>query len=146
MKTHLLTGPRSFATEFARCCSEYSSLSFAAAWCGNPARVLPFRHLEKVAGKITATIGVSFNDTHPDAISWLLQAKVDLRIYRDELGMFHPKVYLFRTGAKYAIFVGSSNFTHAGFYTNTELNVLLEGQHNENGGADVSALVRQLSE
>jgi hypothetical protein len=108
--------------------------------------VLPFRHLEKVAGRITATIGVSFNDTHPDAISWLLDAKADLRIYRDELGMFHPKVYLFQKGPKYALFVGSSNFTHAGFYTNTELNVLLDGQLHEDCGAEVTALKRQLSE
>ena len=146
MKSHLLTGPRSFATEFTRCCTEYHSLSFATAWCGDPARTLPFRHLEKLAGRITATIGVSFNNTHPDAISWLLDAKVGLRIYRDELGMFHPKVYLFQAGARYALFVGSSNFTHAGFYTNTELNVLLEGRLHVDGGAEVSVLASLLSE
>ena len=89
---------------------------------------------------------MSFYNTHPDAIGWLLDARADLRIYRDELGMFHPKVYLFQSRANFALFVGSSNFTHAGFYTNTELNVLLYGRLHEHGSEEISILVNELSE
>lgn len=145
MKPSLLTGPRSFAREFERCCSEYRSLSFATAWCGDPSRLLPFRLLEKLKGKITATIGVSFNETHPDAIQWLISAGTDLRIYRSESGIFHPKVYLFQNGQRYALFIGSSNFTHAGFYTNTELNILLEGEDVETSDTDIADLVASLA-
>jgi HKD family nuclease len=145
MKPCLLTGPRSFACEFERCCSEYHSISFATAWCGDPARLLPFRLLDKLKGKITATIGVSFNETHPDAIQWLISARADLRIYRPESGIFHPKVYLFQNGLRYALFVGSSNFTHAGFYTNTEFNVLMEGEDSGMSGTDVANLITCLA-
>lgn len=146
MKSRILTGSRSFAAEFRRCCAEYDSLSFAAAWCGDPARVLPFRYLDKLGHKITATVGVSFNDTHPDAIAWLIKAGANLRIYRDGLGLFHPKVYLFQTDKKFSLFVGSSNFTHAGFYTNTELNILLHGDQDEEHSVEIASLVSKLAE
>lgn len=128
MQSRILIGPRGFATEFERCCKSYDSLSFAVAWCGDPARVMPYRYIEQFSGKVTATVGVAFSETHPDAFSWLLSLGADLRVYDDARGMFHPKVYLFRNGAEYAAFVGSSNLTHAGFFSNVELNTLIEGQ------------------
>jgi HKD family nuclease len=116
-----------FTKEFERCCRDYESLQLAVAWCGNPKRTLPFKHLNDFKGKITATIGYSFNQTHPDAIEWLLKKSSEFRVFRKEKGLFHPKVYLFTGGNEYALFAGSSNLTYCGFYENLEANVLIEG-------------------
>jgi phosphatidylserine/phosphatidylglycerophosphate/cardiolipin synthase-like enzyme len=47
--------------------------------------------------------------------------------FRKEKGLFHPKLYLFTDGDRYALFAGSSNLTYGGFYENFEANVLIEG-------------------
>jgi len=78
-------------------------------------------------GKITATVGRAFDQTHPDGIEFFRARKADLRIFRDGAVLFHPKVYLFSSAGRVALFVGSSNFTFSGFYTNAEINVLIEG-------------------
>ena len=54
-----------------------------------------------------------------------------LRIYKVAINLFHPKFYLFKHKDKFALFVGSSNFTYSGFYNNTEINSLIEGDKKE---------------
>jgi PLD-like domain len=135
-----------FEREFRRCCREYDSLQFATAWCGNPENVLPYEHLKGFPGHITATVGRHFDNTHPDAMTYLLHLNVDLRVFRKEIGLFHPKVYLFSSQERIAVFVGSSNLTYSGFYSNVELNVLLEGVPDNSGRAQVNKLQKQLGD
>lgn len=116
-----------FSNEFARCCRDYKSLHIAVAWCGDPKQTLPYKHLSDFKGDIIATVGYSFNQTHPDGIQWLLDKASAVRIFRREKSLFHPKIYLFTDGDRYALFAGSSNLTYCGFYENLEANVLLEG-------------------
>ena len=92
-----------------------------------PNHTLPYKHLDDFKGEIIATVGRSFNQTHPDAIQWLLKKASTMRVFRIEKGLFHPKLYLFMDGDRYALFVGSSNLTYSGFYDNFESNVLMEG-------------------
>ena len=125
--TKVLTASDEFANEFERCCRDYKSLQIAVAWCGDPERTLPYKHLDDFKGEIIATVGRSFNHTHPDAIQWLLKKAATMRVFRKEKGLFHPKLYLFMDRDRYALFVGSSNLTYAGFYDNFESNVLIEG-------------------
>lgn len=50
------------------------------------------------------------------------------RVYHSTPGVtFHPKLYLLDKGASWVAYVGSSNFTSGGFFTNVEANVRLEG-------------------
>jgi HKD family nuclease len=133
-----------FSDEFARCCREYKSLEIAVAWCGDPEQTLPYKHFDDFKGKIVATVGCSFNQTHPDAIQWLLDKPCVTRIFHKEKGLFHPKLYLFSDGDRYAVFVGSSNLTYAGFYENVEANVLIEGVLSENA-TDVRELQQLLA-
>ncbi len=126
-RSSVLTGLHSLGNEFARCCAKYNSLSLAVAWCGNPNQVLPYTHLENFKGQITATIGTSFNQTHPDAIEWFKRIGANVRIFKHKGELFHPKVYLFTKGNRYALFVGSSNLTYGGFHVNIEVNSLTEG-------------------
>lgn len=141
----ILTSVTELAKEFERCCREYDSLQFATAWCGDPRHVLPYAHLEAFAGKISATVGRHFDHTHPDAIELLLKRKANLRVFRKERGLFHPKLYLFSSGERTAVFLGSSNLTHSGFYQNVEVNVLLEGIPNAAETAQLKRLQEQVA-
>jgi HKD family nuclease len=134
------------ANELARCCADYASLQIAVAWCGDPSKTLPFRYLEAFKGTIDATLGVSFNHTHPDAIRWFTGMGAAIRIFRKECGLFHPKVYLFTDGDRYTLFLGSSNLTYSGFYQNLEVNVLIDGTLSSQSADDVSDLKERLNE
>lgn len=140
----VLSASDEFAKEFERCCHDYKSLHIAVAWCGDPKQTLPYKHLSDFKGDISATVGYSFNQTHPDAIEWLLDKASAIRMFRREKGLFHPKVYLFSDGDHYALFSGSSNLTYGGFYENFETNVLIEGGLSTNA-ADVRALQKLLA-
>ena len=71
----------------------------------------PFTHLERFKGKIVATVGTAFDQTHPDGLEFFRTLKADLRIFKDDAVLFHPEVYLFSSASRVAIFVGSSNLT-----------------------------------
>jgi HKD family nuclease len=147
MKTsRVLCTVEALSAEFQRCCRDYDSLHIAVAWCGDPKHILPYKHLEDFKGKIVCTVGVSFNQTHPDAIAWLMRAHADVRIFRKQSGLFHPKVFLFATGDRYALFAGSSNLTYSGFYRNREVNALAEGSFSTQDSEDVRCLTKLLEE
>lgn len=115
------------------------------AWCGNPSQTLPYKLLNRFGGQVIATLGVAFHHTHPDAIEWLNGIGADVRIFKDNGDLFHPKVYLFRKQHRYALFVGSSNFTYGGFYANHEVNCLLEGDTSQDPSNDIILLDQTLS-
>lgn len=142
-KTVVLNNVASFNREFTRCCREYSHLDVAVAWAGNPVLTFPFKALQGNVKTIRTTVGTAFNQTHPDAIVWLKENKADVRVVRDSVGLFHPKVYLFRDGECFALFVGSSNLTYGGFRSNSEVNCLIEGP---NVPDDIAILQRTLDE
>ena len=120
----------SFAKEFERCCNYYTSLHIATAWCGDPSHTLPYAFLntEKQELKITITMGIYFNQSHPESIRFFLDKDTDMKIFKSELALFHPKIYFFKNSKKAALFTGSSNFTYSGFYSNIEMNLLSEGE------------------
>jgi hypothetical protein len=126
-KSLILSSSDFLSSEFDRCCREYKTLRLAVAWCGSPSKILPYKTLEDFDGTITATVGIAFCHTHPDAIKWFLDIGADIRLFKEDIGLFHPKIYLFRDQKRYAVFVGSSNLTYGGFYANQEANILIEG-------------------
>ncbi len=144
-KVRLLDSAEALAAEFARCCREYKTLSIAVAWCGNPHQTLPYKFLENFNGTVSVTVGISFNHTHPDAIEWFCDIGADIRVFKDDTELFHPKVYLFRHGQSYALFIGSSNLTYGGFYNNCEANCLIEGTASSERAKDIGSLERTLS-
>lgn len=74
-----------------------------------------------------ALIGVHFAQTEPWALRMLSADRERLRVVEDTAGVFHPKALLARRGNRGHALVGSSNFTRGGFLGNTEVNLLLEG-------------------
>lgn len=144
MKVTILHNSESFYTNFQRCCVKYGSLHIVSAWCGDPNQILPFAMLENYEGAMKATIGISFNHTHPDAINFLLKMKTDIKIYDDIRELFHPKIYVFKNNKEYAVFIGSSNFTYGGFHENIEVNILYEGVPNTNEINEINKLEQQI--
>jgi HKD family nuclease len=142
----ILSTHDALAQEFTRCCLEYPSVQIAVAWCGNPNQTLPYRLLENFKGAIAATVGTSSNHTHPEAFEWFKRIGARIRVFRDNADLFHPKVYLFEKGRRYALFTGSSNLTYGGFYTNIEVNVLVEGVRPTGKEKDVLGLKKALRE
>lgn len=141
----VITTPVMLASEFERCCRDHKELHIAVAWCGNPSQTLPYQLIDSFDGQITATVGTAFNHTHPDAIEWFQDIGADLRIFKDNADLFHPKIYLFRSKQHYALFIGSSNFTYGGFYTNCECNCLIEGTFSSESANDLRNLEELLN-
>jgi hypothetical protein len=117
----------------------------ASAWCGDPLHVLPYSYLTSGEEDLNVEVimGVSFNQTHPDAIRFFRDNGFDVKVFRVELNLFHPKFYLFTKGNKFALFTGSSNFTYSGFFKNEEINNLIEGDINSAKGSHFKEIVKQ---
>ena len=67
--------------------------------------------------KVRAVVGLWGNSTDPEALTKLSKIG-ELRLV--EKSGFHPKVYVFRGPDKSVAWIGSANFTHAGFGMNQE--------------------------
>lgn len=143
-KSYVLDSEK-FTAEFARCCQEYNALKIAVAWCGSPNQILPYKFLENFSGTLKAIVGIAFNHTHPDAIEWFLGIGADIRVFKDDAELFHPKIYLFRDQQRYALFIGSSNLTYGGFYANYETNCLIEGIESPKRANDLALLEETLA-
>lgn len=68
---------------------------------------------------VRAIVGVFGNATQPDALERLHDAG-DLRLIECQQAIFHPKVYIFRGDSGDWAWIGSANFTRAGFTRNDE--------------------------
>lgn len=78
-------------------------------------------------GHVKAVVGVSRyqKNTSVQGLQHLLPLCDELYVYANEspTSTFHPKVYIFeKTNKKAIVFVGSSNLTAGGLYTNYEVN------------------------
>ena len=144
-KSTVLISSDMLTAEFSRCCNQYKKLDVAVAWCGNPSQTLPYQLITGFKGQVIVTVGITFNHTHPDAIEWFINIGADLRIFKEENDLFHPKIYLFRNKNRYALFIGSSNFTYGGFYSNCECNCLIEGAIASKAGKDIHNLENLLN-
>lgn len=135
--TTFFASDSNFEKEFSRCCTQYSNLAMYIAWIGNPKAVLPFEYLHNLS-EISAIVGVSFCQTHPDGIQLLMTLCQDLKIAKEDV-LYHPKIYIFSKQKKKAVFIGSSNFTYHGFYENHEANILVEGLSSERVFTDIES-------
>jgi HKD family nuclease len=81
----------------------------------------------KRTGRVKGVVGVSKHqqNTSVQGLQHLLPLCDELSVYCNENpnSTFHPKVYIFeKAGEKASVFVGSSNLTAGGLYTNYEAN------------------------
>ena len=73
-----------------------------------------------------AVIGAHFYQTHPDVLD-VFQGKANVRIVLQPSGVFHPKLYLFRSDDRGEPLIGSANLTSGALSTNSEAMLLIGG-------------------
>ena len=56
MNEAIILDKSAFASEFERCCNQYSSLKMASAWCGDPSHILPYSYLTSSENKLNVEI------------------------------------------------------------------------------------------
>lgn len=95
-----------------------SGVWLASAW------ITPSKALDGLLDhgrRVKALVGIHGNATDPDAIQSLIDAGFEVRIVVGG-ALFHPKLYLFRRSSGRTMgWIGSVNFTGAGFAGNREL-------------------------
>lgn len=115
----LLTGGTALDRRLADLIVRYDSFSFAVAWAG--IGTAAYDALLKNQNKIRcAVIGTHFYQTHPQVLFNFIEFDA-LRFKLSSNEVFHPKAYLFRSGKKWELIIGSANFTQGGLCHNDEL-------------------------
>ena len=109
--------PRAFKDKLATA----RRIDIASAWAtfGPGLDLLCAAH-KKRGKKIRAIIGTFGNATDPDALE-RLQEIGKLCLVDGGGPLFHPKIYIFRNGRTSSVWIGSANFTRAGFGRNEEV-------------------------
>ena len=77
------------------------------------------------------SVGISFHQTDPEVIDALINCNGARVVTKIETGVFHPKVYGFKSGKQAFALVGSANFTNGGFLKNEEAAVAVVGKVDE---------------
>ncbi|MBU9528430.1 phospholipase D family protein [Burkholderia multivorans] len=108
-----------------RLIESHEELYWAVAW-GSMSPLA--KHLLSHAAKVKRfAIGTHFHQTDPDLLEALRSVPGVRVVPNSSAGTFHPKIYLFRTAGKFALVLGSPNFTRAGFGINYEAALYVEG-------------------
>ncbi|MEA1052761.1 phospholipase D family protein [Lamprobacter modestohalophilus] len=126
-----------------RLINDYSDICFAVAWASK-GNVIYDLLRNKHSSVVFGVIGTHFYQTHPDVLDTFC-ASDSVRFVLQPEGVFHPKLYLFRSESRWAVFMGSANLTTAAFSINSEAMLLIEGttQGSENLPGEVETLIRQ---
>ncbi|MDB5714413.1 MAG: phospholipase protein [Sphingomonadales bacterium] len=107
-----------------RLISDHDDIQIAVAWGynGKLADLL----MENRSKFRSVTFGLNGFATSPDLVQRLIGTK-NAFIAKADKGIFHPKLYLFRTGGKAEAIVGSANFTNGGLGRNHEACLHIRG-------------------
>src|SRR5665213_3051333 len=102
---------------------EAESIDLAVAWIGlGPQFDALTEAIDKRRVNVRAVVGLAGNFTDPTALSDLA-SRSELRISHlgtHSGGIFHPKVFVFRSARGSVAWIGSANFTNGGFLQNDE--------------------------
>jgi HKD family nuclease len=123
MKLSLLNAART-QTTLKRLIGEHDEIQIAVAWGYNG--TLADLLMKNSAKFRSVTFGLNGFATSPDLVNRLIGTK-NAFIAKADNGIFHPKLYLFRTGQKAEAIVGSANFTNGGLGRNHEACLHIEG-------------------
>ncbi len=111
-----LTTSEQVLRQFKKRLEATSGIRIATAWVtlGRGLDILQEAKMRNNELKIQVLAGTHGNATEPDALERLRELG-KLRLV-DDGGLFHPKVYIFRSGnASNVVWIGSANFTRSGF-------------------------------
>ena len=102
---------------------DYETFYFIVAYVNEGGVSLLKPSLEKFrtsGGHIKAVVGIDQGNTTAQGLKLLLPLCDELYVYHSAspVQTFHPKVYVFESGEKAIVFIGSSNLTTGGLFTN----------------------------
>ncbi|MDR4505352.1 MAG: phospholipase D family protein [Candidatus Scalindua sp.] len=121
----LISSNKKLVKTLSRLIEGHSDASFAVAWASSGNSV--FDLIQEYSSKISrAVIGTHFYQTHPDVID-AFQGKPSVRFVLQPNGVFHPKLYLFRSDDKWEALIGSANLTSGALSANSEAMLLIGG-------------------
>lgn len=112
---------------------EHEECHVAVAWatgCEFVTALCSRTHRQRVRRLV---VGIDGAATEPEALLAMIEAKLPLKIRKGsgQGGIFHPKLYYFRSKTRAAAAIGSANMTHGAFHRNEEVLVFLEGGASE---------------
>ncbi|MEJ1934956.1 phospholipase D family protein, partial [Nostoc sp. NIES-2111] len=111
---------------FEALCREYDQFYWAVAWAGNPNRFLSEELKEEIREKFCkVVVGIHGGFTSPEFLEYYIDKVKYFEEKRDSI--FHPKQYLFLKDNTAALWIGSINFSNAGFKANQEAALLIRG-------------------
>ena len=99
----------------------------------------------------TFYIGTGFGETDPNTLMKLLKIinskkENQLILCTPNAGIFHPKIYLFRTGERVTIVTGSSNLTQHGWVVNDEVSIAIKTTIDSDEYKEIKSYLDQLQE
>lgn len=113
----LITDRTKLARELTRCIANHDRLSFAVAWA---TRTKVYDTLLARRDAIeSGVVGTHFYQTDPQVLDDFSDDG-RVRFVLQPSGVFHPKIFLFRSGRRFDAFVGSANLTHGAMSRNSE--------------------------
>ena len=95
-------------------------IDIVTAWATECDALAALLAKKRVNCAVRALVGLSNRITQPRALEKLLKIG-RVKIIDPSSGIFHPKVYIFRSGRRTLGWTGSANFSSAGFSSNYEL-------------------------
>ena len=101
----------------------------------------------KNGGNIEGVVGVDSKGTSFEGLTLLLELTNNLYIYHDENGShsFHPKIYIFDKGGMRAkVWIGSSNLTAGGLFTNDEIDVEFDFDLGDEGDIELYTQIKEI--
>ena len=107
-------------TAFTSRVEEADRIDIVTAWATECNALAVLLANKRVNCAVRALVGLSNRITQPRALEKLLGIG-RVRIIDPSSGIFHPKVYIFRSGRRTLGWTGSANFSSAGFSSNYEL-------------------------
>lgn len=117
----LITSNSEISSTLVKLIEEHKKIQFAVAWATEENSF--YKVLKKNKSKIRkSVIGMDGYITKPNVLSDFINSK-KVKFALSDTGVFHPKIYLFKTNKKWDLIIGSANMTSGGFDRNTEIMV-----------------------
>lgn len=137
MNIHYVCGEY-IAETLIRLMQEYKKFYWAIAWgSDNPASEYLIQYKEKISFLV---IGTHFYQTSPEFLEKFVGLE-SARVIAPNGATFHPKIYLFESGNRSSILIGSANFTNSAMSGNIETCCLIEGASDEKIFEDVRKFI-----
>jgi len=126
-KTSILSCPEDSLAALKRLATWADEIHMAYAWVtskNGKAEHWQSIPLSKIKRSV---IGIHFAQTEPFILRVLSKTPKSLKVIEDTTGVYHPKLIIGIKGNSMSAILGSSNLTTGGFFGNTEINILMEG-------------------